>query len=128
MSLFQEMPCYSWNTLCSPLFVSQADQKRKLQPWITKGLLTSIKKKNQIYEKFFSAKNYQNKQTLYEEFTKYHNTISKLTKINKSKHYNTSFFEHKKNLKRHGRELNQLSILPKNQTKLSTVLTLMIRR
>ena len=82
----------------SPL--SKADQKRKLKPWITKGLLTSIKKKNQIYKKFCRAKNDQNKHTLHEEFKKYRNTILKLTKINKSKRYQIFFSEHKKNLKK----------------------------
>ena len=93
----------------SPL--SKADQKRKLKPWITKGLLTSIKKKNKIYKKFCRAKNDQNKHTLHEEFKIYQNTILKLTKINKSKHYQTFFVNIRKTLKKHGRELNQLLII-----------------
>ena len=51
--------------LFSPL--SKADQKRKRKPCLTKGLLASIKKKNQIY-KICRAKNDQNKHTLHEEF------------------------------------------------------------
>ena len=82
----------------SPL--SKADQKRKLKPWITKGLLTLIKKKNQIYKKFCKAKNDQNKYTLHEEFKKYRNTTLKVRKINKSKHYQTFFSEDKKNFKK----------------------------
>ena len=39
------------------------------------------------------AKNDQNKHTLHEEFKKYCNTILKLTKINKSKHYQTFFLK-----------------------------------
>ena len=89
----------------SPL--SKADQKRKLKPWITKGFLTSIKKKNRIYKKFYRPKNDQNKHTLHEEFKKYRNTILKPTKINKSKHCQTFF------LKKHWRESNQLSIFQK---------------
>ena len=82
----------------SPL--SKAGQKRKLKLWITKGLLTSIKKKNQIYKKFCRVKNDQNKHTLHEEFQKYCNTILKLTKINKSKRYQTFFLNIRKILKK----------------------------
>ena len=102
------------DTPLSPL--SKAYQKRKLKPWITKGLLTSINKKNQ--EKFCRAKNDENKHTLHYEFKKYCNTILKLTKITKSKHYQTFFLNIRKTLNKHGRELNQLSIFPKKQTKL----------
>ena len=83
--------------------LSKADQKKKLKLWITKGLLTSIKKKNHIYEKFCRANNDQNKHTLHEEFKKYCNTILKLTKINKFKHYQTFFSEHKKNFRKNMR-------------------------
>ena len=87
-----------------------------------------MKKKNQIYKKFCRAKSDRNKQTLYEEFKKYRNTILKLKRLinqNIIKHF---FLNIRKTKKKHGRGLNQSSIFPKNQTRLSTVLTLMIRR
>ena len=100
-------------TLLDPPFspLSKAHQKRKLKPWITKGLLTSINKKNQ--EKFCRTKNDENKHTLHDEFKKYCNTTLKLTKITKSKHYQTFFLNIRKTLNKLRRALNQLSIFPK---------------
>ena len=46
--------------LASLHFLKQMKRK-KLEPWITKGFLASIKKKYQICKKFDRAKNDQNK-------------------------------------------------------------------
>ena len=60
--------------------------------------MTSIKKKNIVYGKFIRARRDEEKATLYNQFKTYQNTINKLTKISKGKHYRKYFNEHKKNM------------------------------
>ena len=69
-----------------------------LKPWLTKGIMTSVKKKNILYRKFIRARRDEEKTTLYNQLKTYRNTINKLTKISKGKHYQKYFHEHKKNM------------------------------
>ena len=78
--------------------LSKAEVKLRSKPWLTKGILTSIKKKNKIHKKYTRAKSEQNKTRLYSEFKNYRNKINNLLKISKAKHYQAFFIEHKNNL------------------------------
>ena len=78
--------------------LSKSEVKLLSKPWLTKGILASIKKKNKIHKKFIRAKDESNKTRLYSEFKKYRNKINNLLKISKAKHYQSFFTEHKKNL------------------------------
>ena len=66
-------------------------KKTYKKPWITKGILVSIKKKNKIYNKFCQAKNPERKRSLHETLKKYRNIIANLIRINKEKHYKKYF-------------------------------------
>ena len=70
-------------------------QKNISKPWITKGILKSIKIKNTLYNKFCRAKDNKSKSDLYNKFKKYLNLI--LTLSRKSKDSKSFFEEHKKN-------------------------------
>ena len=76
--------------------LSRKKQKLMLKPWLTKGIMTSVKKKNILYRKFIRARRDQEKTILYNQFKTYRNTINKLTKITKEKHYQKYFHEHKR--------------------------------
>ena len=52
--------------------LAKAQSKLKSKPWLTRGIMTSIKKKNKIYKKFIKAKNSTEKNILY-EFKNYRN-------------------------------------------------------
>ena len=60
--------------------------------------MTSIKKKNIIHKKIIKAKNSTEKNILYNEFKRYRNLVTKLSRISKAKHYHHYFTDHKKNM------------------------------
>ena len=78
--------------------LSKSETKLCSKPWLTKGILTSVKNKNKIYKKLMRAKTEANKTRLYSKFKNYRNRINNLLKISKAKHYQNFFIEHKKNL------------------------------
>ena len=76
----------------------KAALKLKSKPWLTKGIVTSIKKKKKIYKKFIKAKNSAERNILYNEFKNYGNLVTKLSRISKAKHDHDYFTDHKKNM------------------------------
>ena len=77
--------------------LTKAESKLKSKPWLTRGIMTSIKKKNKIYKKFIKAKNSTEKNILCNEFKHYRNLVTKLSRISKAKSYH-HFTDHKKNM------------------------------
>ena len=71
------------------------EKKLRLKPWITTGILTSIKTKNRIYRKFLRTKNATTKQQLHDHFKCFQNNLTKITKASKALNYK-KFFEYNK--------------------------------
>ena len=65
------------------------------KPWITKGILKSIEKKNRIYRKCIRTKFYK-KDEFHNLFKFYRNSLNKIAKLSKANHYKI-FFEDNKN-------------------------------
>ena len=76
------------------------EKKLCLKPWITTGILTSIKTKNRIYRKFLCTKNATTKQQLHNHFKYYWNNLTKITKASKALHYKEFFEDNKGNLRK----------------------------
>ena len=72
--------------------------KTKSKPWIKTGILTSIRNKNKIYNKFCKAKDQKQKDLLHQQFKNYRNILSNLTKKSKENYYKEYFQENKSNL------------------------------
>ena len=66
------------------------------KPLITKGILTSIKIKNKINNKFCRARNETIKNQLLIQLKKSHNLITTLTMKSEDSHFETLFDENKK--------------------------------
>ena len=79
--------------------LSLKEIKSRNKPWLTKGILKLINKKNDFYREFIRAENLHSKEFYHLEFKRYKSMINRLTRINKSKYYKTSFSEHKTNCK-----------------------------
>ena len=60
-------------------------------------MLTSIRNKNKIYNKFCKAKDQERKDSLYQQFKNYRNILSNLTKKSKENYYKEYFQENKNN-------------------------------
>ena len=80
--------------------LSHKEKKSLSKPWLTKGILQSIKQKNVLYRKFIRTKDLTKRELLLQDFKIYKNTIHKLTRINKSEYYKHYFEEHKNNSKK----------------------------
>ena len=78
--------------------MSVKERKLKAKPWITKGILTSINNKNKIYQNYCRAKNQTRRDELNNFFKKYRNSINKIIKVSKAKHYHQYFNINKRNL------------------------------
>ena len=80
--------------------LSHKEKTSLSKPWLTKGILQSIKQKNVLYRKFIRTKDLTKRELLLQDFKIYKNTIHKLTRITKSEYYKHYFEEHKNNSKK----------------------------
>ena len=71
--------------------VSAKDLKLQQKPWITKGILNAIQKKNKIQKKFLRTKDKEQKEIYHKIFKRYRNQINKLCRISKSQYYHNYF-------------------------------------
>ena len=78
--------------------LSNSELKLLSKPWITHGIMTSIKIKDNIYKKLLKSKNSEQKERLYNEFKRYRNRINILPTNSKANHYQNFFQEHKQNM------------------------------
>ena len=60
--------------------LSNKDKKTMKKPWITKGILNSIEKKNRIYRKCIRTKNAAKKEELHNLFKSYRNSLNKIAR------------------------------------------------
>ena len=63
--------------------LSRQEVLQKDKPWMTKGLITSIKKKNIIKRKALRTKDPTKKQELEDKYKTYKNKLTKLTRQSK---------------------------------------------
>ena len=91
-------------------FKEQAKRKEKLRfkPWITKGILTSIKQRDKIHKEMIKAKNSQTKQLKLSLYKKYRNIIVDLLKKSKESHYRKYFEDNKRNCKAVWNGINEI--------------------
>ena len=67
--------------------MTKKELKTRSKPWLTGGILTSIKEKKKKYHKFCKAKDQTQKQHLNEKFEIYRNSLANLTRHGKQNHY-----------------------------------------
>ena len=72
--------------------------KRQSKPWITKRILTSIRKKAKMHSKLLKAKDQTRKEALNQEYKIYKNLLTNLTKKSKENYYKQYFIDNKNNL------------------------------
>ena len=91
-------------------FKEQAKRKEKLRfnPWITKGILRSIKQKDKIYKEIIKAKNLQTKQLKHSLYKMYRNIIDDLLKKSKESHYRKYIESSKRNCKAVWNGINEI--------------------
>ena len=80
-------------------YQSQRKNSQK-NPWITTGILNSIKNKNRLYRKVIRAKDPVRITNLRNKFKLYRNKLDKILKASKSMHYQKYFETNRLNLRK----------------------------
>ena len=78
--------------------LSNSELKLLSKPWITQGIMMSIKIKDKIYKKLLKSKTFEQKERPYNKFKRYRNRINILTRNSKATHYQNFLQEHKQNM------------------------------
>ena len=89
--------------------------KKKKKPWVTKGILKSIKQKNHFLKLFLKAK----QQFHYQRYKVYRNKINHLLRKSKKEYYSKYFEKNAKNAKKTWKQINTIV----NKIKTSNIIT-----
>ena len=89
---------------CFPLKKIRARKCTVRKPWITKGLMKSIKKKNIMYKQFLCSPT-SSRECLFKNFR---NKLNHLLRIAKREYYDNKLAEYKSNMKFTWRLLNEV--------------------
>ena len=79
--------------------VKKRENKTISKLWITRGIKTSIKKRDKLYKQMIKAKNKQHKLIKHESYKKYRNKIIELIRQSKQTYYPRYFEQNKKDSK-----------------------------
>ena len=79
--------------------LTQKELKSENKPWITTGLLKSIKNRDKLHKQYLTEKSEIRKKHLYEKFKIKRNLIITLLRIAKTDYYTQYFLENKSNIK-----------------------------
>ena len=79
--------------------MTNKEMKLRDKPWITSGILKSIKIKDSTHKKYIKAKNAETKYNLFLKFKSYRNSVSNLLKLSKKNYYTEYFNSNINNIK-----------------------------
>ena len=88
--------------------MSNKNFKRRFKPWITKGILKSLKKRSDLHSRYLRAKNLCNEQLLFQRFKMYRNMLVTLIRNSKQNYYSKYFSDNVKNLRQTWKGINNI--------------------
>ena len=88
--------------------LTNREHKQRNKPWITRGLIKSIKLKDKIYSKFFKEKDKNRKEMLHADLKIRKNLITGLIRKSKKDFYNKFFLENSNNTRKLWLGINEL--------------------
>ena len=98
--------------------ISNKSFKRRFKPWITFGILKSLRKRNELHNRYLRAKDIERKQTLYTHFKLYRNMLVTLIRKSKQNHFNKYFTDNVKNLRETWKGINNIIQIKNNNESL----------
>jgi hypothetical protein len=111
---------------CFPLKISKHSSRKPKTPWITKGLLVSVRKKNKLYKKYLGNPTLQCEL----HYKRYKNKLNHLIRNAKKTYYDNKFDRAKSDLKETWKLINEVintkskkSSLPSSFKSNGTVIT-----
>ena len=79
--------------------ISNKEFKRKFKPWITKGILKSIQRKNELFRKYIKCKNETTRNANHQEYKELKNLLNVTIKNSKKNYYKQYFSNNSSNLR-----------------------------
>ena len=80
--------------------LTQKEQGLKNRPWITSGILTSMKKRDKLYKDLTLEKDPIRRTEISLSYKQHRNEIVNLIRISKNDYYKNYFEEHRTNMKK----------------------------
>ena len=100
---------------CFPIKTKNISPRRKRNPWVTSGIITSIKKKNNLF------KNFKLGLVSEHEYKIYRNTFNSLIKLAKKQYYIKLFGDYRTNTKKLWSTINSLTNKSSSKQKTTTI-------
>ena len=98
--------------------MTKSELKRKRKPWITQGILISIKQRDKLYKKFIKAKDIEIKNNYHSQFKNMRNLIVQLIRNSKKNHFQNYFHQNLNNIRNTWKGIkNIISINNNNKNK-----------
>ena len=97
--------------------VSRKQIKKGSKPWITRGIKTSIKKRDKLLKSFIKENDLNIKTNLHNQYKFYRNQIVKLTRVSKTNHYKNYFNANINKSKNIWKGVNELIKIDKTRKK-----------
>ena len=94
--------------------------KRKFKPWITNGILKSLKKRSDLHSRYLRAKDIHNKQLLFDRFKIYRNMLVTLIRKSKQNYFSRYFSDNIKSLRQTWKGIKNILQLKNNTGSLPT--------
>ena len=88
----------------------------KKSPWITSGILKSMKIRDRLYKGFVLEKNHPQKEQIFQKYKKYRNMILTLTRKSKKVYYSNYFSQHNSNIKKNWEGIRELVNMNKKKS------------
>ena len=100
--------------------VSNKSFKRAFKPWITIGILKSLRKRSELHSRYLRANDPERKQSLYHRFKLYRNMLVTLVRKSKENHFNKYFSDNVKNLRETWKGIKNIIQIKTNTDSLPT--------
>ena len=100
--------------------MSNKSFKRGFKPWITIGILKSLKKRSELHNRYIRAKDPERKQSLHHRFKLYRNMLVTLVRKSKQNHFNKYFSDNVKNLRETWKGIKNIIQIKNNTDSLPT--------
>jgi len=96
--------------------LTKKELKLKQNPWITPGILASMRTRDQLHKNFLKENILDKKEDLFNQYKKYRNMIISLIRKSKRKYYFDFFNKHNTNIKKTWEGIRQLVNINKNKS------------
>ena len=99
--------------------------KLEQMPWVTRGILVSMRIRDTLYKSWNREKDMQFKTSIFTIYKRYHNMMINLLRRSKQNYYSLFFIQNQSNIKKtcdkciKKEELNPTKLIYKNQEKVS---------